>query len=70
MWDIYKEILKRWRKPLLIVFLTYIPAVGLAAYNSFAVFHTFIGGFVVAGLYMAALMFIGLAMMMEFRNKY
>ena len=46
-----------------------MPAVGLAAFVSKIFFHTLIGGFVIAGAYMAALMFISLAMMMVFWNR-
>jgi hypothetical protein len=57
------------RKPLLWLLLTYIPVGMGAGYVGFWLFHTWLLGFIVAGVYMLGLMFIWARMLMYVRNS-
>jgi hypothetical protein len=57
------------RKPLLWLLLTYIPVGMGAGYVGFWLFHTWLLGFIVAGVYMLGLMFIWARMLMYVRDS-
>lgn len=57
------------RKALLWLFATFIPVGMGTGYLGFWLFHTWVLGFIVAGAYMVALMFVWARMLMDFRDS-
>ena len=57
------------RRALLWLLLTYIPVGMGAGYVGFWLFHAWLVGFIVAGMYMLALLFVWARMLMQIRDS-
>ena len=67
-WQSFKDAFKAERKQLLLILLTYIPAVFIAGYVGYAVMKTYVLAFIVGGIYIIALLFVWGRILMAIRD--